>query len=192
MKKKPLTGRARSMENLQKGRQKPLPVVTASVTAISARSYVKMRASGISADAAVRSLEFGTHTDKQWATLRREWDAHALVGAAWDDWQGATWADLEANRRIELAIDITVAQCAYYLATSDFASPNADVRKITEARTVLQAKLDAAANAGSMGKFEGMLRDILNKSAGTAAPEKPQWGDQNPGWTTLPSITKPQ
>ena len=86
-----------------------------------------------------------------------------MVTAAWDVWRGGTWPDLDPDRRLELALDHHLAQMAYCLLTSDFNHPDANLRKLTEAREAIQGALETRRGSES-AKFEAFLQAVIKNA----------------------------
>lgn len=154
----------KSLANLQRGRQVPLPVIEPPIlTEASAREYVKIRMSGAPPlDAVAYFADARLKLNpKEWLALAHTWESSPLVTECWNDANGSEWHHLAVDIRTSIALDQHLAQLTYFLRNANFNAPDAPLGKIAHARDAILAHLDRKAGGGELSKFEQVMREVL-------------------------------
>jgi hypothetical protein len=194
-----------SLANLRHGQRNPDGTVAPQRTLVNftgggpklskaedAAQWVRLRASGVPAVEALAYFFKGDEHLTKVAIAKRaqEWDTHALTKAAWDAFNGGAWEELDDDKRVEVAVDHHIAQCAYVLYTADITHPDAAMKKIEYAKDTILAKLDADRNTeGDGGVFAEFLHK-LTTNAQAALPQTFKAGVSVPAEFVDPAITK--
>lgn len=144
------------------------------ITERTAHAYVTLLHAGVDP---VRALRYfaadyfdACKPDALHAWLTR-WSRSRTVLKAQTALMGGRWQDLDADRRIAIALDKHFAELAYYLVSRDFSTvQDVELRKMTDARTALQAKLALDKTGDPNSPFATYVQDVLAGKITLAAP----------------------
>lgn len=120
---------------------------------------------------------------------RRRWMNDPLLLDAAKRLNGGEWVSLDAERRLEIALDKHYAELAYFLYTHDYADlEEVDLKKADVAREALAAKLNAAESEGDDAPWTRFVRDLMEgKVAAVRPPQLPATEPATePGYVPVP------
>ena len=124
-----------------------------------AYQFALMLKSGMPSNEAIRYFLPEDIDPQELILSHRVWVKSKLVEAASLAFQGKRWEDMSLDERIQLAIDKTYTEAAYFLYSHNYAQlMGADRQKADICRQTLEAKL--AGTSGKMGPLETFWSDI--------------------------------
>jgi hypothetical protein len=182
-----------SLANLKKPGEGPR-VKGPTLTDDYAHTYVRFRAAGVSALDAVQMFAKGDERMKsdEWRQLAEKWDKDARVIAAWETYNGGRWEDLSEDARIDVALRHHVAQCARVLYTADIDDPNAPMKRVEYAKSVITEKLTLEKAAGDGDRFTAFMEKLVSNAGASLPPVFKGKSDDKavPALPTLPATWK--
>lgn len=130
-----------------------------------AEQFVKVLAAGVpAADALVYFApeHFAAITPEQIATWQRQWLTAPIVVRAFNAFNGGAWEELDKVRRLELAVDRTLAELAYFLYTHNYQDCyGIELTKHDAARKDLMAFIKAQSSGDDDAPWVKAMREII-------------------------------
>lgn len=147
------------------------------LTALGAAQFVQMLHAGIPADKALCYFSVDYYESctkdqiKRWLT---EWCNDPLLVQATTEFTKGEWHTLDADSRLQLALDKHLAELAYLLYTTDYRTADpVDVRKLDTAREAIAAQLKELAG-GEETPWMKAMRELLAGSLDAHGLTPPQ------------------
>lgn len=130
-----------------------------------AEQFVKVLAAGVPAtDALVYFApeHFAAQTPEQIATWQRQWLTSNIVIRAFNSFNGGAWEELDKDRRLELSVDKTLAELAYFLYTHNYQDCyGIELTKHDAARKDLMAYVKAKSSGDDDAPWIKAMREII-------------------------------
>lgn len=183
--KEKAAAKARQLAGLRNGNASPPGVslfekTKPRITPDRAADFVKLLSSGFTPKQALlylfpdKARGRPTMSKIQHRDWLKEWMTSPLVITATSDFNGGEWHTLDHERQIEVALDQLDAQMARFLYTCDYASLDAPIAKIADARNALLSRLKS--KEGNEGGFETMMRELLEGKLNAGPPQLSKGG----------------
>ncbi len=141
----------------------PIPRLTVDL----ARTFVRIIMAGVPADQALVYCAPHVQSADGQAVAVQAWANDPLMAAAVVAFNGAEWHCLDADKRIELALDKHAAELAYFLYAHSFEHAAGDeLKKLSDAR---EALVELTKGEGEPdGPWAQMVKDLMAGTIGTA------------------------
>lgn len=135
------------------------------LTKDTAEQFVRVLAAGVpAADALVYFApeHFAAITPEQIATWQRDWLTAHIVIRAFNSLNGGAWETLDKDRRLELAVDKTLAELAYFLYTHNYQECyGIELTKHDAARKDLMTYIKARSSGDDDAPWIKAMREIV-------------------------------
>jgi hypothetical protein len=174
----------------------PLPrtsttAVEPTLTPTAAQQFVKLTLAGVPGVIALRYFGEAYYDSCDAAMLHawlKRWTSAKLTRKAHDAFNSGAWETLDKDKRLTLALDKHYAELAYWLYSHSYELVSDDsLRKTTDARTALMAKLQADKIGDPDSPWAKFTADLL---AGKVTIEQPPRLAGEPSILALPTTVR--